>query len=129
MKQWAYEMTHQDLVTEFADVCARLGTVNSGLVISMTGSSRHARDVQYLEGVLMARLDGVQPPFKRDHVVHAKIKNGATSMGLSRIVLKQDQPVTIHRIHYDKGRWLLEFRGVSNRERESPLFSASDFVL
>ena len=128
MSQWAYEMDNESLIREFARACAQSGTSNSGLVIDAMGSL-YAEEVRYLKGVLLARLEGVKPPFKRNNIVQAKSAKEVHSTDWVRS-LPSDSHQKIRRIHYDgNGKWLLEFKGIPVGERGYPQFNANDFLV
>ena len=111
MAQWAYEMDNRTLLKEFWMACARAGVSGSGLVIDVAGPS-NAEEARYLKGVLLARLEGKKPPFKRGDVVNP-VGGG--------------QPRTIERIHYNGGdQWSLEFEGISLDRWSRP--DANQFV-
>jgi len=129
MSEWAYDMSNGELIDAFANACARSGASNSGLCIDPMGPW-HAADARYFKSVLLARLEGLKPPFKRGDVVKTKSGQGAHSMDYWGPSMPHNAHQTIHRIYYDgNGRWLLDFEGISSKERRDPQFNADDFVL
>lgn len=128
MSQWAYEMNNETLVKEFADACAKAGTACSGLVIDVRGPE-YVEEAQYLKGVLLARLDGLKPPFKRDDTVRPAQKN-IRAVDWWGGVLPEKPSFKIVRIYYaGKGQWLLAFQGIPEGDRGYPKFDTLNFVL
>jgi hypothetical protein len=129
MSEWAYEMSNEKLVDEFAQTCGRSGASNSGLCIDIMGPS-YAAKAHYLRGVLFARLEGLKPPFKPDDIVKPKSDQRIRSVDYWGSSISHDAHQTIHRVYYDgNGRWLLDFEGISSEEMRDPRFNANDFVL
>jgi hypothetical protein len=130
MDKWAYAMSNVELLNEFCRYYAKAAVSNSGLVISCFGSYE-ADEANYFKGVLLARLDGVKPPFKRGDVVSPKTNNDVHSVGWrDRQKLSGDATQTISRIYYEgSGCWLLMFHGAEWGEGGYPKYDSSEFKL
>jgi len=130
MSQWAYEMSNRELLSAFAEACARSGLSNSGIIMSFTGSM-DAERARYLRGVLLSRLDGLKPPFKPGDVVKPS-GNGVSPVSWrhGHTPLPQDKHQKILSILYaGNGDWLLELEGTQEGEYGRPQFNAKAFVL
>jgi len=128
MSEWAYEMSNKDIIDAFGKACAQSGVSNSGICIDPMGPY-HAGEAHYFRGVLLARLEGLEPPFNRGDVT--KVKSGQrirpVDWGMEPLPESRSH-FTITRIHYDgNGKWFLEFEGVSG-ERGQSRFDADGFV-
>lgn len=134
MEKWAYEMSNRELVNDFANACARAGISGSGLVIDCAAGYNFS-EMHYLRGVMLARLEGKTPPFKRDDVVEVN-KDFASSINDWKYTTQKLERGTrkkIQRIHYCGGDdWQLEFGNCPIKEGKYffgyYLFNAKDFV-
>ena len=66
-----YDLKFEELLNRYTNVCARLGVSNSGLVISFGGTHLYD-EMLYLRGVLIAKYNGLTPPFKRGDEIRPK---------------------------------------------------------
>jgi hypothetical protein len=123
-----YAWNNEKLVHEFMHATAKSANANSGLVIDVTGPI-HAKRVHYLKGVLLARLDGKQPPFSPGAAL--RIKHGARVGGVWWVPqLSHDNQYTVMQVLYEDGKWLMTFKGVSEHERYgTPAYDADAFEL
>jgi hypothetical protein len=125
----AYELTNEKLIREFMRVCEWAGTANSGLAIDCMAGS-YLEDAHYLKGVVLSRLDGKIPPFKRGNVVRAVPGIGGRvfpTFPNSEPRIDLGRNYTVSRVHYrDDGRWFLEFRGLEGN-RGTPHYDAKEF--
>lgn len=128
METWAYDMPHEELLRNFADACAEAGTANSGFVFDIMGPV-HVANARYLKGVLLSRLEGKQPPFKRGNMVQPKAgSTGVHAEAYWGISVLPGVAQTITKIHYEgNGRWLLQFKGIPEGARGFPQFKAEEF--
>ncbi len=122
MSQWAYEMSHEELVNYFMRICARAGTASSGLVIDVTGLYE-AAEAKYLKGVLLARLDGQKPPFKREEEIEVTADSVYVYHGRN---LKKGEHLTIERIYYQDKKWFVTFKGIEGEEVIPPLYPVKE---
>ena len=127
--EWAYEMSNEEILKEFRRACAQSGTANRGLVIDVMGPA-YAKEVRYLNGVLLAKLEGIKPPFKRNDTVKVKPDGEVRPADWWGQPLLRDQKQIISRIHYDgNGKWLLEFQDIPREQEGYPQFNANGFIL
>jgi hypothetical protein len=112
-----YELSPIDLVGKLIDVAAWAGTSNSGLVIDPMASF-DLENVIFWKGVVVARLQGLKPPFAYHQNVALKIKQRKIdSYDLhghyaKMIELNRDSyEVRDIRYFYNSNRWLIKLRG------------------
>jgi len=126
MSQWAYEMSNADLLQAFARACAEAGVAISGFVLDPMGPL-HADTAHYLKGVLLARLEGIKPPFSRDDIVQSKSEKEVRPEDF-RGLSAAPGPQKIRRIYYEgSGKWLLEFEGVPDGRNGTSIFLTEKF--
>ncbi|MDP3697222.1 MAG: hypothetical protein Q8R55_04310 [Candidatus Taylorbacteria bacterium] len=124
MSQWAYEMSDEELVKEFMRTCARAGTAGSGLVIDVTGPYV-AAEAQYLKGVILSRLAGQTPPFKRGETIEVAVDRVCSYPGRD---LKIGEQLEVERIYFEDQKWKIAIKGIENNERViPPLYPAERF--
>jgi len=105
----AYELPDDELVNRFADVCFRLGTSGSGL-IQAGRASWDAIEVEFMKGVMRARLAKVAPPFKSGDKVRVRNPENVRLIAGLRLV-KSDETLEVARVFYLRDEWLLAFKG------------------
>lgn len=128
MATWAYEMIDEQLVEAFARACVRAGASNSGFVLDPLGPG-WAQEVQYFKGVMLARLAGVKPSFVPNAMVQPRSGQAVRPFEYwGRSV--PPGPHKVHKIHYIKGKWYLEFEeeGLFQNGGYSR-YSADEFIL
>ena len=124
MPQWAYEMSNEELVKDLMRTCARAGTAGSGLVIDVTGPYV-AAEAQYLKGVILSRLAGQKPPFKRDETVEVAVDRICSYPGRD---LKRGEQLEVRRIYFEDQDWKVAIKGIENDDRViPPLYPAKHF--
>ena len=124
----AYEMTNKQLLWVFGQACFQAGVSNSGLVIDMMGPVYESA-ARYLNGVVLARLDGKSPPFSSGDIVQSKSGEAVRAVGYEGLFVVSE-PHEIFRIHYlGNEKWLLELRDIPEATRGTPMFPAEEFVL
>ena len=127
-QETAYDWPNEKLVEYFMDACARAGISNSGLVIDFMAGSNFD-EAHYIKGIILSRLDGKTPSFKRNDVVVIKANIRTISAKQSRGPdIGHNKNFTIWRVHYDNGRWFLEFEGIRG-DRGTALYDAEKFEL
>lgn len=109
----AYDDKIEVLLDRLIQASARAGVSGSGLVISAS-TGHDALFVQYLRGAVLARLEGVTPPFKPQDRVRAQ----STVYGCGQKTIKQDEVLTVERVFYGRGHWTLEFKEFSPFDRD-----------
>ena len=126
----AYELDNEALLKEFMNACGRAGTSNSGLCYDLA-ASEHLKYAHYLKGVVLAKIEGEDPPFKPGDIVICVKRDGAypafgySSFPLPGTILCQRQPKKIIRVYYKGGKkWEVEL--APNHER---LYRAEDFSI
>ena len=127
-QETAYDWPNEKLINAYAEACMRAGVSNSGLVIDFMSGTNH-EEARYLRGVILSRLDGKTQSFRRDDVV--VIKTDIRTVSAKQywgLALGHNKNFTIWRIHYDNGRWFLEFRGIRG-DRGAALYDAEKFEL
>ena len=120
----SHEVSNVELIERFMKACARAGISNSGLCIDPSAGAQIVQ-MNYLRGVILARLDGQKPPFKHDMKVG--VKKGAVLPVRPKCYyapnLEGKQTYTIDRVWYDSGTWYLtfkEFRDWNELEAQYP---------
>ena len=119
-------MSGEDLLNVFFRACAQAGISNSGLVMSFSASD-DINEASYFKGVVLARLEGAKPPFRRDDVVRLN-SDAVVSLWNKKPSFSPDEPKKIERIYYTinqrnrERNWLL-------RLDDGSLFDARYFVL
>ncbi|MCG7851022.1 MAG: hypothetical protein MIO92_00715 [Methanosarcinaceae archaeon] len=128
--QWAYELPNESLIKEFMQACGRSGAANSGLVFDAFGPT-YASKVRYLKGALLARLDGVEPPFCPGDIVQVQAKSDNKVHDSDyRTSLPHGSQQKVQKIHYGGNeKWFLEFTGIPEGDKGCPLFDACGFIL
>ena len=127
-QETAYDWPNEKLINGYAETCMRAGVSNSGLVIDFMAGSNH-EEARYLRGVILSRLDGKTQSFKRNDVVVIKADiRTVSSKQYWGPTLGHNNNFTIRRVHYDNGKWFLEFEGIRCDEG-IPLYDAEKFEL
>ena len=113
-----YSWDTRRLLNEFMDACGRAGFSGSGLVISFSAESDLSY-AHYLQGVILARVERVEPPLKPgDEVspreaVTAPSGNGWKRSSSPRKLLKQ---LTVREVHYlGDNKWLVKFQEMNDQ--------------
>jgi len=105
----AYEIDHTELVNKFRKAAAQAGVSTSGLVIDM-GGGYNVLNANYLQGAVIARIEGVQPPFSPDNRLRPKDKE-IRCYDTPRVIGKEEV-VTVKRVYYEgSGKWTVEIEG------------------
>ncbi len=124
MSKWAYEMSNEKLVEELMQTCARAGTAGSGLIIDITGPYA-AAEAQYLKGVLLSRLAGQKPPFKRGETVEVAVDRVCSYPGRD---LKRGEQLEVQRVYFEDQIWKVAIKGIEDNEKViPPLYLARHF--
>ncbi len=117
MATYAYDMGHQGLLDAMAHAAAETGISGSGLVID-PAAPFHREEYHYLRGVVLARLEGQEPPVRRgDQVVYEDERPSDTfhsenQSGHRRKTLGDTGPYIVYRVWYlGDGKWALSFEG------------------
>ncbi len=123
MAKSAYEMDNGELIERFRSACTQLGSATS----DPRGPDRIA-EVEYLEGVLLARLERQELPFKEGDTVQSKSGEPVGSLNYFGTSVRERQMV--RRVHYARnGIWFLEFEGIPWGVRGYPQFLPGNFDL
>lgn len=125
-----YLLSNTDLLNTFMRACSRAGASNNGMVIDFM-APYDAQYAQYLKGVVLARIDGKQPPFTEGSIV---VLSGQDPL-LDDIYLKA--PITpgthlaINQVHYlGNNQWRLVFKGIDPAyDGRIPIYKPDRFTL
>jgi hypothetical protein len=126
-QETAHDWPNEKLVQYFMDACGRASISNSGFVIDFMAGSNF-EEAHYIKGVILSRLDGKKQPFKRDDVVVIKANIRIVGSKYRGPDLGHDKNFTVWRVHYDNGKWFLEFNGIRG-ERGTAMYDAEKFEL
>ncbi len=105
----AYEQDNIQLLDRLINASAKAGVSQSGLIFSpMTNID--VLNLAYLKGVVLARLEGVKPPFSPQTKV--EVPEGQTARGVcEQEVLEPLTRLTVERVFYlGGGNWGFQFR-------------------
>ena len=115
MNKYAYDMSNTELLNAMTQAAANAGTSNSGIIYDPMAPT-HVVQLIYLRGVVLSRLEGQLPPFRRgdevvlkdDRPVYTKSCDGRSVGGK---FLEEEGPFTVSRAWYvDDETWRLSFR-------------------
>lgn len=125
----AYEYTNAELLQRLMDASGRAGISHHPRSADhLLGS--HWNEAQYLGGVVLSRMDGKTPPFKRGDLV--KFKPDSKSLRVLAYWFPKSDPkgtYTVARVHYKNSNWLLELQGVNWKLESLARCSAEEFDL
>lgn len=126
----SYEVSNIELINRFGDACARAGIANSGLCIDFTAGDKIVQ-VNYLKGVILARLDGQKPPFEPGMKVRIKkeVVRPVPPKHYDAPNSRRGQTYTINRVWYDDGRWYLTFKELEQWSELKAQYPATQFCL
>lgn len=115
-----YEIEPEELVKKFRDMAAQAGISGSGLVIDFAAGYTFL-EASYLEGAVLARIEGVQPPFSPGMLL--KPKDGKVQGYGRPKSIEVEEIVTVGRVFYEgRGRWTMELRGLEKFSEQGRSF-------
>lgn len=127
MSKLAYEYTNEELVDAFGEATAEAAVAWSGLIVDITADFRRT-EYRYLRGVLLSRIDHLNPPATRGEKMLFKpgvkeVTSLNRASGYQRNhVRKEDLPITVVRTWYEgNGTWSFSF------DNEGYRYPASQF--
>ena len=127
MSNYAFDLSNSVLLAELEVSAAKAGMSNSGFIIDVAGPM-HAEEYRYLHGVVLSRLDGQIPPFRRGDVValtqgqiSAKTFTGRLA---SKLLSGKGSQHTVWRMWYlGNGAWMMSFNGDTDHCYDHPYFT------
>jgi hypothetical protein len=107
-----YELSKQELLSEFARACAHVGVSGSGIVIDLAAEI-HRQNMSYLYGAVLARLDQAVPPVKSGAKVKPnkkEVRPNGESWRINPSPRQLPKNLTVRIVYYrGENKWEYEF--------------------
>lgn len=110
-----YDLSNDELVKELMNASARVGVSSSGLVIDCASYS-HRTDMWYLQGIVLSRLSGLNPPISPEGNQLVKAKKKSFAFRAPEVVA--GQTCKVNRVWYNEGKWKVTLCSLTGQEFE-----------
>lgn len=121
-----FNWSNDQLVQAMANACARAGRSNSGLCIDV-GAPYDMQEATFLKSVVLAKLDGANPPFSPGEKV--SLQKGCSGWSMEGRNINPSDVLTVRRLFYkEKGGsdWHIQFKEIEG-SRGIALYDANNF--
>lgn len=116
MSKYAFDMSNEELLDDLVYAAAKAGSANSGGVFDVAGPM-YVEEFKYLRGVVLSRLEGQTPPFRRGDTLTLKAKvqgrrvyaKDCKDHSTSKYLV-EGESLTVYRMWYfGSGNWKVTF--------------------